>query len=359
MADIQSTKHFGTFFRVIFRWRGSVWKCVSADLVFWLIAYYVVMAVYRFLLSPSGQNAFESISNYANKTDQYIPLSLLLGFFVKVVLDRWQGMFGHIGFIDKVAHTVSAVIRGADPETVTQRRNIVRYLCLVQLLVLRDISVPVRKRFPSLQSIIDAGILHAHELRLINAASNVQSTTNDFGIHWLPFHWACELCQRARQTGRISGDPLLAFLFSQLMQYRDHLQKLLNYDWVPIPVAYPQVVFCAVRFYFLVCLFSRQSLISDERLHTDAKPFFKAYLPLMTIVQFVFYMGWVKVAEELLNPLGEDDDDFETLFVLERNLHVSIALADQHHDQVPEQYRDTLDKRHDEWGTKTTLIIRV
>uniref|UniRef100_A0A183BI27 Bestrophin homolog n=1 Tax=Globodera pallida TaxID=36090 RepID=A0A183BI27_GLOPA len=298
MADIQSTKHFGTFFRIIFRWRGSVWKCVSADLVFWLIAYYVVMVIYRFLLSRAGQVAGD-VRPY------------------------------------RVAHTVSAVVRGADPETVTQRRNIVRYLCLVQLLVLRDISVPVRKRFPSLQSIIDAGILHAHELRLINAASNVQSTTNDFGIHWLPFHWACELCQRARQTGRISGDPLLAFLFSQLMQYRDHLQKLLNYDWVPIPVAYPQVVFCAVRFYFL----------------------FKAYLPLMTIVQFVFYMGWVKVAEELLNPLGEDDDDFETLFVLERNLHVSIALADQHHDQVPEQYRDTLDKRHDEWGTKTTLSM--
>lgn len=31
----------------------------------------------------------------------------------------------------------------------------------------------------------------------------------------------------------------------------------------------------------------------------------------MTILELFFIMGWVKVAEALLNPLGEDDDDFE------------------------------------------------
>lgn len=35
------------------------------------------------------------------------------------------------------------------------------------------------------------------------------------------------------------------------------------------------------------------------------------YIPIMTIIQFIFYMGWMKVAEALLNPFGDDDDDFE------------------------------------------------
>lgn len=43
----------------------------------------------------------------------------------------------------------------------------------------------------------------------------------------------------------------------------------------------------------------------------------------MTIVEFVFYVGWMKAAEVLLNPMGEDDDDFECNYLLDKNLAVS------------------------------------
>lgn len=42
----------------------------------------------------------------------------------------------------------------------------------------------------------------------------------------------------------------------------------------------------------------------------------------MTIIQFVFYVGWMKVAEALLNPYGDDDDDFEVNWAIDRNLQV-------------------------------------
>jgi hypothetical protein len=34
-------------------------------------------------------------------------------------------------------------------------------------------------------------------------------------------------------------------------------------------------------------------------------------VPWITIVQVTIYLGWLKVAEVGLNPLGDDDDDFE------------------------------------------------
>lgn len=45
-------------------------------------------------------------------------------------------------------------------------------------------------------------------------------------------------------------------------------------------------------------------------------------LPIFTILQFLFYMGWLKVAETLVNPFGDGDYDFELNWMIDRHLQV-------------------------------------
>lgn len=64
------------------------------------------------------------------------------------------------------------------------------------------------------------------------------------------------------------------------------------------------------------------------------------YVPLTTLLQFFFYAGWLKVAEQIINPFGEDDDDFETNKLIDRNLQVSLLSVDDMYQNLPPAEKD-------------------
>ncbi|KJH52708.1 Bestrophin [Dictyocaulus viviparus] len=164
----------------------------------------------------------------------------------------------------------ASYIRGSNESTKILRRNLVRYLVLCQALVLRDISMQVRKRFPTMDTL---------------AAS------------------------------------VLLSIFKEISKFRHGLAALLKYDWVPVPLVYPQVIFLAVRFYFIICLFGRQFIVTGNN-----PSGIDLWLPITTMIQFIVYMGWMKVAEALLNPLGEDDDDLECNYIIDKNLMARLRF---------------------------------
>ena len=47
-------------------------------------------------------------------------------------------------------------------------------------------------------------------------------------------------------------------------------------------------------------------------------------------------MGWLKVAESLVNPFGEDDDDLEINAMIDRNLKISLMIVDDLHAEHPD-----------------------
>ncbi|XP_061224025.1 bestrophin-3 isoform X2 [Neopsephotus bourkii] len=48
----------------------------------------------------------------------------------------------------------------------------------------------------------------------------------------------------------------------------------------------------------------------------------------------------LNVAEQLINPFGEDDDDFETNWCIDRNLQVSLLAVDEMHMNLPRMEKD-------------------
>ena len=74
---------------------------------------------------------------------------------------------------------------------------------------------------------------------------------------------------------------------------------------------------------------------SDEYLpgitvnRVDAEHTVDIYFPFLIVLEFIFYFGWLKVAENLINPFGEDDEDFETNYLIDRHLQVTFLMVER------------------------------
>ena len=62
--------------------------------------------------------------------------------------------------------------------------------------------------------------------------------------------------------------------------------------------------------------------------------------PFFTFFQLLFYLGWLKVAESLVNPFGEDDDDLEINALIDRNVKISNLIVDDLHAEHPDLTED-------------------
>jgi hypothetical protein len=141
------------------------------------------------------------------------------------------------------------------------------------------------------------------------------------------------ILSRARREGRCSDDMSMNEIITQLTKYRTGLGDLLGYDWATIPLMYTQVVTLATYLYFMAALVGKQFIsIDDQKIDL--------YVPFFTLVEFFFYVGWLKVAETLVNPFGEDDDDFEVNWLIDRNLQVSYLIVDEMHAEHPPMLKD-------------------
>lgn len=101
-------------------------------------------------------------------------------------------------------------------------------------------------------------------------------------------------------------------------------------------MVYVQVVVLAVYTYFITALMSNQYTNAQA----EANIVKIDYVPILIILQFIFYMGWLKVAETMINPFGKDDDDFEVNYLIDLNIQTSYLIVDEMHHEHPELLKD-------------------
>ncbi|XP_013778511.1 bestrophin-4-like [Limulus polyphemus] len=339
------------FAKLLLRWRGSIYKLLYREMIIFCGLYYSLSALYRYILTENQRTVFEKLAFYCEAFTNLIPLSFVLGFYVSIVVSRWWQQFMSLPWPDKPCMLISAYVHGRDERGRMIRRTLARYLSLLSVLTFQGVSTAVKKRFPTLDHLEEAGLMTKEERTVYDEIPVVH------GKWWIPAQWFTALAMRARKEGRIKDDILLSNLMNEMHTFRGNCGMLFSYDWISIPLVYTQVVTLAIYTYFIASVMGRQYLDPDKRY-----PGYEVdlYIPIFTILQFFFYMGWLKVAEQLINPFGEDDDDFELNWCLDRNLVISFLIVDEmcqrHPRLIKDQYWDELEPQLP--YTKSSFALR-
>jgi len=357
-GDVANASSFGCFNKILLKWRGSVYKLIYKELLFYISLYMLINIFYREILvkysectEEEGNNCrrwkesreiFESLRTYCSEQLTSIPLTFVLGFYVSLIVTRWWNQYSLLPWPDTLAILVMGFLVGKEDRQRLMRRNIVRYSLLSYCMCMRTVSFRVKKRFPDLQHLVDAGLMRDDELKVLQDLDTKVNANKWF----LPLVWATDICARALAESAIRPQTIRAVV-GELVKTREQLTGIINHDWVSVPLVYTQVVTLAVYSYFGAALIGAQWIMPEnEKAYKqayslpvgDTKAKLDLFYPFFLTIQFAFFFGWLKVAETLINPFGEDDDDFELNRLIDRHIQVGYLIVD--HEDAPELLQD-------------------
>merc|ERR1719347_1514632 len=276
----------GGFTRLLFKWKGSLYKLICRELLLFLVVYVTLGVIYRKFMNEEQKALFESVVKYFDAFLNMIPLSFVLGF---------------------------------DEESRMLRRSLLRWMNLALILVLRSISSAVKQRFPTLDHVVEAGFMTVTEKQLFESVP-----ANEFNTYWIPCTWFIYRLQEAAKQGKLLNQYALESIMREFCEFRAKCGLLWCYDWVSIPMVYTQVVTLATYLFFIFTIVGRQKIDGyggDKRMPSNRIALdIDLYIPIFTVLQFFFYMGLLKVAEQLINPFGDDDEDFELNWLIDRHV---------------------------------------
>ncbi|NWX75304.1 BEST4 protein, partial [Alca torda] len=151
-----TNSHFGGFSKLLFCWKGSIYKLLYKEFIVFMVLYAVLSLIYWQLLTKEQKRLYTEVAQYCNRSMDLTPvfphpgLSLGAGFYVTLIVNRWWAQYTSIPLPDQLMCVISSNVHGKDEKGRILRRTLIRCANLSSVLILRSVSTRVLKRFPSI-----------------------------------------------------------------------------------------------------------------------------------------------------------------------------------------------------------------
>lgn len=215
---------------------------------------------------------------------------------------------------DEIMAHICSVLHQNDEDTKSKRRTVGRYIIVSMILAYSNMSAQIVRLFPNLNKL--------RELQLITMEEQIifDSVDGKDVLYEIPIQWIHEILRSKLNS---TQSPLV---FS-LNTFRNQLRTLTYYNEIPFPLIIGQtatIQVCGLIFFAYI------GNVLQEWQGNEHTVF-----PFLVLLRFVYTVGWLKVAEDLRNPFGDDDDDVELAEWFDRHIRFVHTLTTYSMDKMP------------------------
>ncbi|XP_046653571.1 bestrophin-2-like isoform X2 [Daphnia pulicaria] len=322
---------------LLFKWRSSLYKLCYKELICLLIPYFSLTVVYRKALDEDGKRLFEQFVRYFNQYLDMISLPFILGFYVATVAARWWQQYMALPWPDRLILTIAAYVHGYDAESKKLKKTLVRHCNLMGVLLVRSLSRTNNNCKKILEEAVKLGFMTKRE------KIYYESIETNVNLYWLPGLWFAQNLQAAFLQGCVKDTYAVNQIMEELLDYRGKCGTLWTYSWISIPLIYTQVVTLAVYSFFFACIMGHQRIVDPTSPENGITA--DLFYGFSLVLKFFFYMGLLKLAEQMICPYGDGDEHFDVDFLLNRHAQVIQLGTDILSDQCPSAFPELLDQK--------------
>ncbi|XP_046635190.1 bestrophin-4-like [Daphnia pulicaria] len=311
---------FGESFRILFRWRSSIYKFIWKHVLVYYFLFYL-LSILHGVLDIERKKTFEALAKYCLKNTNSINLMLMLTFFTTTAMQRLFSIQTMIPGTAKVITFFIMSLKTNLPEGPIIVEQFARWTVLAWILTFRVVCKPLRKMFPDMISLQVAGIIREKERCILE---RVETEGNKTPRALIVIDWMLLLLKETAIHNRFTEKSNHLKVLDIVMAFKKNCGNIIKFATKNIPYALIQAAIIVVYVYGLVTLMARNF---EEAGNSGFLEGIVNYFPVIPSLQFFIFLIWLNFGRAAVNPFGTDDDDIDVKLLFDTHVQDSYRLA--------------------------------
>jgi len=256
-------------------------------------------------------------------------ITFLLGFYVAMIAKRWWDQIGKLPDAVNFCLVLGGLVWSKDKPGPTSaqaslqfKKTVIRYLLLSWTMCLSGISTPLKEKFATVDHYIEKKLITKIE------ADALKMTSRDcINKWWVPLSWITSMINDAfNNTGLIPKDH--KDVVNSVCKFRFELHSVAEYRLKPLPSIYKQAVWAAVCGWMLMGVVANQNTVHHREEGVTLSMIIYFSFPFHGLLMYMLVIAWLKIADILSNPFGNDKHDVNLASILELNIWKASTLLE-------------------------------